>query len=777
MINDQLDLTIRELLRDFTETLGVEFAAPADLMAAGQEAVAGCKRWPMHERAERDRRLIALVNSKLKLNKARFQEFLDTAAQGRTFLNYHDKAELAECLDHSDKPRLERWLAEMGYDASLSALFRPITKEESLSGLRELLNTGKVNRSDARQRDLSERQTEILRSLFGSYVFEAFPAQAMHSYFNPDARMAYHRNFYHHLLEFHTTALHRDCAMIYLSIDEILLKELTPEQLRDALYTFIATTYDRLANHCYLAMRIKPFREGAEDGQWRLFSDLVLYAEKHREVELQTGYFRPKEVEAATVAHVPGLRPDKARFDIANEGLFFRDCFVLSPSTAQDERGRATTSEAVDILVLFEKNARDERVIPCPACRSLDVRGNSYPALGVKSWECQNPICPDRSAFDRGNRYSLSAIIKQEAIKSEQDQIPEASLRRWKLDVVFGVNDDAIIDMLVRHFSLHGDSVIVVDGSSSIEERYGRRIVRETFDPKAAVSGIYGEFQESAFFKRFIINRPLAHRTAPVKVAHKVKGAVLYHGDCFEVLSGLESGCADGAVTSPPYYNARSYTSWPNIYCYLYDMYNSARAVFHALVPGGVYVFNIFDYFDNENSVALSAMGKKRMILGPYVINLFRRVGFELQQNVAWYKGEIEGKRNFNQGNRSPYYQFPFNCWEHCLVFRKPDVATSAYVFPTILDAKPVFKTVRGENVLGHTAPFPPAIPRLLISQMKKGECVLDPFSGSMTTGRVAHQNGLHSISIEMHRDYCDLGIRLLEQEDAEGADLLLQAS
>jgi DNA modification methylase len=84
---------------------------------------------------------------------------------------------------------------------------------------------------------------------------------------------------------------------------------------------------------------------------------------------------------------------------------------------------------------------------------------------------------------------------------------------------------------------------------------------------------------------------------------------------------------------------------------------------------------------------------------------------------------------------------------------------------------------IRGENKLGHTAPFPPAIPRLLTSQMTKGQCVLDPFSGSMTTGRVAHQQGLRSISIEMHQEYCDLGIRLLEQEDREGADLLLKVS
>jgi DNA modification methylase len=177
-----------------------------------------------------------------------------------------------------------------------------------------------------------------------------------------------------------------------------------------------------------------------------------------------------------------------------------------------------------------------------------------------------------------------------------------------------------------------------------------------------------------------------------------------------------------------------------------------------------VYLFNIFDYFDNENNIVFSAMGKKRMILGAYIINMFRRVGFMLRGNIAWHKGEIEGKRNFNQGNRSPYYQFPFNCWEHIIVFQKPGNMISNLHFPTVLQSKPVIKMVNGENVLGHSAPFPSIIPELLINQMNRGECILDPYSGSMTTGRAAYERGVRSVSIELHREYCELGLRLLEE-------------
>jgi DNA modification methylase len=295
-------------------------------------------------------------------------------------------------------------------------------------------------------------------------------------------------------------------------------------------------------------------------------------------------------------------------------------------------------------------------------------------------------------------------------------------------------------------------------------ERHGRKIAYEQFSPSTTENS-YAEFQESSYFRRFIVDRKSSAEPTIVEVPSKFPGISVFHGDCFEVLSAMAADSVDGAVTSPPYYNARSYSEWPNIYSYLYDMYNSARQVFRVLKPGSCYLFNIFDYFDNENNIVLSAMGKKRMILGAYIINLFRRIGFTLLGNVVWYKGEIEGKRNFNQGNRSPYYQFPFNCWEHVLVFRKPDGEVSTYSFPTILAAKPVMKMFNGENKLGHSAPFPSAIPDLLLSQLPPGAIVLDPFSGSMTTGRSATRLGISSISIEKHKEYCELGLRLLEGE------------
>jgi hypothetical protein len=87
MTNAPPNSDARELLHDFNEALGLEFDAPLDLMAFADAAIIGCKPWQMRGKAERTERLIALINSKLKLNKERFQAFLDGAAESRTFLN------------------------------------------------------------------------------------------------------------------------------------------------------------------------------------------------------------------------------------------------------------------------------------------------------------------------------------------------------------------------------------------------------------------------------------------------------------------------------------------------------------------------------------------------------------------------------------------------------------------------------------------------------------------------------------------------------------------
>ena len=72
-----------------------------------------------------------------------------------------------------------------------------------------------------------------------------------------------------------------------------------------------------------------------------------------------------------------------------------------------------------------------------------------------------------------------------------------------------------------------------------------------------------------------------------------------------------------------------------------------------------------------------------------------------------------------------------------------------------IVKFSPVIKiNSKGENTLGHTAPFPQDIPEMAIKFFSyPGELVLDPFGGSMTTLISAEQNSRIGIGIELNKE------------------------
>jgi DNA modification methylase len=72
-----------------------------------------------------------------------------------------------------------------------------------------------------------------------------------------------------------------------------------------------------------------------------------------------------------------------------------------------------------------------------------------------------------------------------------------------------------------------------------------------------------------------------------------------------------------------------------------------------------------------------------------------------------------------------------------------------------IVKFTPVFKiNSKGENILGHTAPFPEDIPEMAIKFFSyPNEIVLDPFAGSFTTAIVARNLGRIGLGIEWNKD------------------------
>ena len=78
-----------------------------------------------------------------------------------------------------------------------------------------------------------------------------------------------------------------------------------------------------------------------------------------------------------------------------------------------------------------------------------------------------------------------------------------------------------------------------------------------------------------------------------------------------------------------------------------------------------------------------------------------------------------------------------------------------------IVKINPVIKTnCKGDNIIGHSAPYPSKIPELAIRYYSGvNDIVLDPFMGSGTTAKMAMLNNRHYIGFEFNKEYYEKSI------------------
>lgn len=753
----RVELRLAELHREYCALVGVSWPLPRDVKEKSETFLERLSPVDLLPKARRKKILFTQINTKFRLNRSNLQGLYDYLANAESLiLGKAEKDALASLFDAQDEAGFRNWLTERELNSNLTEFFVFPSNEESLAHYKRQLSEATINRSDSRSGVQDERREAALRALFGGWLFNIHSRKEAFEALGGPGSSIYSDNYFDYLRAVLPEVLKRSCGHYSIRVLPELWDSNNFEEIRDWLCGEIESAYNTVSNHSVCSVLIEtPRQRERKHLIWELACDVTLFAERHREEPFKSGFFKPEKIEEQTKEHITTLDSTKAKFTNLSYGFFYKDCFISTKGQCDPDSSDAETQY---LLLTFEKNLADETIIPCPACRSYDVRGNSYPTFGVKSWECQNPLCPERSAFDRGNRYSAQATLRHESLHDRRALIPASVRRKWKLDVVSASISEAL-EMLIRHFSLPDDSVTLKNWGIAEEVILGRKLSALKSDPDGASQHRFEKFMSYAFFDRYLYPTSSLQTRSGRKIesAHSDWLSV-YCGSCIDVLANLPEGSVDGAITSPPYYNAREYSSWKNVYTYLYDMRLSAEGVYRVLAPGGYYLFNIFDYFDNENIFAFSTLGKKRLPLSSYCQTIFRRCGFEIAGNIAWFKGEIEGKRNYNQGNNVPFLQLPLNTWEHVLILRKPGNRPKID-FPEVVFRRPVVKMIRGENRHGHTAPFPVSIPDLLTSRLPRDSVVLDPFAGSFTTAVSAKRNNLKSVCIELSEEYCKLGI------------------
>jgi len=241
-------------------------------------------------------------------------------------------------------------------------------------------------------------------------------------------------------------------------------------------------------------------------------------------------------------------------------------------------------------------------------------------------------------------------------------------------------------------------------------------------------------------------------------------------GDNCEVMRTLPSESIDLVVTSPPYDDLRTYGghSW--------DFYGVAWNLKRLLKPGGVIVWVVADQTSNH-SETLSSM---------YQAQFFRDIGLCLYDTMIWEKA-----------SRIPTEGRYYNVMEYMFVISKGKPKALNFIvdhknatcgqtrrkdkvinkgrnekyedeFITTGEysrRSNIWKYGTAGNGTDHPAIFPDELARdHILSWSNEGDIVLDPFSGSGTTAKMAKHNARRFIGIEVNPDYVEMSQQRLAQ-------------
>lgn len=241
-------------------------------------------------------------------------------------------------------------------------------------------------------------------------------------------------------------------------------------------------------------------------------------------------------------------------------------------------------------------------------------------------------------------------------------------------------------------------------------------------------------------------------------------------GDNCEVMRQLPSESIDLVVTSPPYDDLRTYGghSW--------DFYGVAWNLKRLLKPGGVIVWNVNDATKAGTETGTSM----RQVLH------FQMMGLNIHDTMIWEKtgsGALGSQDCYLQNFEYVFVLSQGKPTAINLIADRRNVVGSGSVKVNagltadkcarerVIDRKPFGKRtnvwkIAPQQRTEHPAPFPEQLARdHILSWSNPGDVVLDPFSGSGTTAKMARETGRRFVGIEVNPEYVEISRKRLAQQ------------
>lgn len=220
----------------------------------------------------------------------------------------------------------------------------------------------------------------------------------------------------------------------------------------------------------------------------------------------------------------------------------------------------------------------------------------------------------------------------------------------------------------------------------------------------------------------------------------------------------------DIIVTSPPYNINIDYDVWSDDMSFddyvqfTRDWVTSCHSVLSA---GGRFVINIRD---------LRKEGGRYPAINLFYNILCEQMNYTFRGQHIWYKGREESSTAWGSWCKSDNPAI-IDLYEYVFVFQKPgkrkqgtdDIEKTQFIESVlgVWKIRPV-KKIRsgGKNIAHHPCPYPEElVRRVLRLYSHKGDWVLDPFAGVLSTAIAAAQVGRNSYSVDISGNYCSAGI------------------
>jgi site-specific DNA-methyltransferase (adenine-specific) len=261
-------------------------------------------------------------------------------------------------------------------------------------------------------------------------------------------------------------------------------------------------------------------------------------------------------------------------------------------------------------------------------------------------------------------------------------------------------------------------------------------------------------------------------------------GFTLYNGDCLGIMKTMKDGSVDIVITSPPYGTCRSETfskesNQKRKYNMRYDVLveNKSPEEYRAW---SVEVFNAMDRVLKENRVVLYNFGLGNDGHTKYtnydwfktVTDIVENTPFAVADLLLWKKkSALPNNTSPNKATRIVEPVIVFCRKTEMMTFLSNKKVTGEFPKTGQKLYSPFYNIFEARNNDGscalnkatYSTEFVDTLVGLYCPEDKRGEwTVLDPFSGTGTTGLSATRNGMRYIGIELSEGQCEYTVNRL---------------